>query len=168
MFLPNSAARPHRQPISLRRRLTGAVAGMAVGTVLAAAAPASTQGYVAAPCPAGPPPRFEDHLQSVWYRRFWTGDCTGLPAFGCASGRPYWNDVVKTITARSPTDQRGAVSLRTCRLGRRIGLEWTRPKTERRIDTTELKTLNATLANAPDVMAGLDAVEARVKAKIGG
>jgi hypothetical protein len=168
MFLPNSAARARRQPISLKRRLTGVVAGMAVGTVLAAAAPASTQGYVAAPCPAGPPPRFEDHLQSVWYRRFWTGDCTGLPAFGCASGRPYWNDVVKTITARSPTDQRGAVSLRTCRLGRRIGLEWTRPKTERRIDTTELKTLNATLANAPDVMAGLDAVEARVKAKIGG
>jgi hypothetical protein len=129
--------------------------------------PAFGQAYVRAPCPTGAPPNFETRVQSQWYRRFWTGECKGLPVFGCISGKPNWNDVVTTMAARATADQQANVTARVCRLGRRIGLEWTRPKTERCIDTRELKALNAALRQAPTVTAGLAAVEARVKARIG-
>jgi hypothetical protein len=133
----------------------------------AGAAPALGQDYVRPPCEASTAPRFEDHLQSLWYRRFWTGECKDLPVFGCRSGRPYWNEVVQTIVARAPADKRSDAVARVCRLGSRVGFEWTRPKRERRIDTNDLQSLYAKLNRAPDVMAGLGAVEASVKAKLG-
>ena len=135
--------------------------------LIAAASPALGQSYVNAPCPAGAMPQFEDHLQSLWYRRFWTGECKDLSALRCRGGAPYWNDVVRTLTARAPAARRSEVSARACKLGRAIGFEWTRPSKERRIDSRDLRTLNATLEKAPDVTAGLTAVEARVRAKIG-
>ena len=128
---------------------------------------AVAQSYVNPPCAAGGVPKFEDHLQSLWYRRFWTGDCRDLPALGCRKGEPYWNDVVHQITARAPANKRADVSRRACKLGRQIGFEWTRPKRERRINTQDLQKLNAVLEKAPDVSAGLAAVEASVRAKVG-
>ncbi|MFD3264355.1 hypothetical protein [Phenylobacterium ferrooxidans] len=128
---------------------------------------AVAQSYVKPPCPSGVAPRFEDHLQSLWYRRFWTGDCKGLPAMGCRKGQPYWNSVVNKLKARAPENQRAAVSTRACKLGRQIGFEWTRPKKVRRIDTQELQKLNAALEQAPDVSAGLAAVETRVRVRLG-
>jgi hypothetical protein len=128
---------------------------------------AEAQTYIHSPCPTGPEPKFEDHLQSLWYRRFWTGDCKDLPALGCRSGRPYWNDIVRTLSARAPADKREEVADRACRLGNRIGFEWTRPKTERRIDSQDLKVLSAKLEHAPDVLTGLSMVEASVRKNIG-
>lgn len=128
---------------------------------------ALAQDYVQAPCQSAAVPHFEDHLQSLWYRRFWTGDCKDLPALGCRSGRPYWNQIVRTVTARTPMDKRADVSTRVCKLGRQIGFEWTRPKAERRIDSRDLKALSATLDQAPDVIAGVAAVEVSVRAKVG-
>jgi hypothetical protein len=139
---------------------------MALGVVVAASS-AIGQNYVGQPCKAGPAPTFEDHLQSLWYRRFWTGQCTDLPVFGCRQGKPYWNDVVRALSARAPAAKRVEVATRACRLGRQIGFEWTRPRAERRIDTHDLGAFNTTLEQAPDVMAGLTAVEASVRAKIG-
>ena len=135
--------------------------------LMAAAAPAFAQSYVEAPCPATATPQFEDHLQSLWYRRFWTGECRDLSILRCRSGRPYWNDVVRALTARAPAAKRAEVAAQTCRLGRQIGFEWTRPSAKRRIDTQDLRALDATLETAPDVAAGLAEVEARVRAKIG-
>ena len=135
--------------------------------LIAMASPALGQSYINAPCPAAATPRFEDHLQSLWYRRFWTGECKDLSALRCRSGAPYWNDVVRTLTARAPAARRSEVSARACKLGGAIGFEWTRPSKERRIDSRDLRALNATLEKAPDVTAGLTAVEARVRAKIG-
>jgi hypothetical protein len=128
---------------------------------------AAAQAYVKPPCAAGSPPAFEDQLQSVWYRRFWTGDCAGLSALRCRGGSPYWNQVVGALTARAPAAQRAQVAARACRLGRQIGFEWTRPSAERRIDTHDLQAFNATLQTAPDVMTGLTAVETRVRSKLG-
>lgn len=136
--------------------------------LVATASPALAQSYIAAPCPTGATPKYEDHLQSLWYRRFWTGECKDLPGLRCRAGKPYWNDAVRTLTARAPAGQREEVSARACKLGRRIGFEWTRPSAQRRIDSQDLKALNATLEKAADVSAGLTAVEARVRAKIGG
>ena len=148
-----------------RGRLAAAlVLGMGIAC---GAAPVLSQSYVGAPCRVGSIPRFEDHLQSLWYRRFWTGDCKDLPALGCRSGRPNWNQVVQTLVGRAPAARRPQIAAESCRLGRRIGFEWTRPKAERRIDTEDLKSFNDALEKAPDVSAGLAAVEARVRAKIG-
>lgn len=143
---------------------SGAV--LAAAAFILAAAPATAQSYIQPPCPAGPIPRFEDHLQALWYRRFWTGDCHNLPAFGCRSGSPYWNEVVKTAVARAPTSERIKVTQRVCGLGRRIGFEWTRPKSERRIDTKDLQSLNSTLEKAPDILVGLTLVEGQVRGKL--
>jgi hypothetical protein len=139
---------------------------MALGVAVSASS-AMGQSYVGQPCKESLSPTFEDHLQSLWYRRFWTGQCNHLPTFGCRQGKPYWNDVVRTLSARAPAAKRVEVIARACRLGRQIGFEWTRPRAERRIDTHDLGALNATLEQAPDVMAGLTAVEATVRAKIG-
>ncbi|MDP3748276.1 MAG: hypothetical protein Q8Q88_14645 [Phenylobacterium sp.] len=128
------------------------------------APPAWGQAYVAPPCPADAPPAFVDDLQPLWYRRFWTGECQHLPR-RCRPGRPYWNDVVRTLTDRAPAAQRSAIAARACALGRRIGFEWTRPSAKRRIDTRELQALHAMLEKAPDVTTGLNAVEARVRTK---
>lgn len=127
---------------------------------------APAQSYVQAPC-AGAAPTFVDDLQPLWYRRFWTGECKGLPGLKCRSGKPYWNEVVRTLVARSPAGKSAEVATRSCRLGRRIGFEWTRPSKVRRIDSHDLQALNAALSKTPDVMAGLDAVEARVKGRTG-
>ena len=133
----------------------------------AAADQARAQDYVRPPCAAEATPQFEDHLQSLWYRQFWTGECRDLPGLRCRSGRPYWNDMVRTLTERAPEGQRAEVAARACRLGRRIGFEWTRPSAERRIDTHDLRALNAMLDESPDVATGLAAVEAHVTSKIG-
>ena len=152
--------------VAISRRTFG-VALIVGGWLWAGAGVAQAQDYVRPPCSATAAPRFEDHLQSLWYRRFWTGDCKDLPAVGCRSGQPFWNQIVQTITARAPMAKRADVSIRVCKLGRRIGFEWTRPKAERRIDTGELQKLNRTLQQAPDVTAGLTAVEASVREKTG-
>ncbi len=150
---------------SARPRL---VLGLIAAMSLVATGAAWPQTYIQPPCSAAATPVFEDHLQSVWYRRFWTGDCAGLPILSCRAGSPYWNEVVHTLVARAPQAQRQAVAVRACRLGRRIGLEWTRPKSERRIGTPDLEAFNTTLQRSPDVASGLTAVEAKVRAKIGG
>ncbi|WP_332774209.1 hypothetical protein [Phenylobacterium sp.] len=126
------------------------------------APPAWGQAYVGHPCPADAPPAFVDQLQPLWYRRFWTGECRDLP-LRCRGGRPYWNDVVRTLTDRTPAAQRPQIAARACALGRRIGFEWTLPSARRRIDTRELQALHAMLEQAPDVATGLSAVEARVR-----
>lgn len=137
------------------------MAGLCLG-----AGPALSQPYVDPPC-TGEAPQFVDHLQSLWYRRFWTGECQDLSSFKCRSGRPYWNEIARTLSARAPAAERAEISQRACRLGRRIGFEWTRPSKVRRIDTRDLQALNAQLEKAPDVASGLAAVEAKVRAKIG-
>ena len=150
------------------RRLAAGLAASLSLSIAGLSGTAAAQSYIQPPCQAGAPPRFEDHLQSIWYRRFWTGQCNDLPALGCRSGKPYWNDVVHTLVARAPSDKRQEVAARACRLGEQIGFEWTRPKTERRIDTKALQALAAKLDQAPDVLAGISAVETSVKGKVGG
>jgi hypothetical protein len=164
MTPPDRKTPPRPSPDDRRRAVAGLLAGLCL---VAAAVPAFGQVYVKPPCSAAAAPTFEDHLQSLWYRRFWTGECRDLPRLRCRGGRPFWNDVVATLAARAPPGQEAQIAARACRLGRRIGFEWTRPRAERRIDTRDLQALHATLDKAPDVVAGLAAVEAQVAAKIG-
>ena len=127
---------------------------------------AGAQSYVRADCRAliGAP-RTQDALTSAWYRRFWTGDCGALK--GCLAGSPNWNQVVASLTSRAAPAQRTTVHARACKLGARIGREWTRPASVRRIDSHDLRGFKITLDRARDVMAGLTKVEAQVGAKTG-
>lgn len=169
-------AQPHRLPLAPRplggdcppwRRRRLFAAGLLTSLIfLSAASPASSQAYVKAPCPKSQTPAFEDRIQPLWYRRFWTGECQGLSVLRCQRGKPYWNDVVRTLSARAPPARRPEVAARACRLGRQIGFEWTRPGRERRIHIKDLKALNATLETSPDVMKGLSAVEASVRTRV--
>ena len=155
-----------RPDLDVRRPSLVAVGVLAPLLILSAASPALSQSYVQTPCPAKPAPAFEDTVQPLWYRRFWTGECKDLSALKCRRGKPYWNDVVHTLSARAPSANRAEVTRRACSLGRQIGFEWTRPSAERRIDTKDLKGLNATLERSPDVLTGLSAVEANVRTKV--
>ena len=162
----NTVARSDRVARS-RSALDKRIGGLGLALfILSVAAPAFSQSYVQAPCPAKSAPAFEDALQSLWYRRFWTGECKGLSALKCRRGKPYWNDVVHTLAARAPPARRAEVARRACGLGRQIGLEWTRPSAVRRINTKDLQALNATLEKSPDVLSGLSAVEARVRPRV--
>jgi hypothetical protein len=138
--------------------------------VLAAALAASgarAQDYVRPDCrplisEAAPSP--DTSVSARWYRRFWTGDCGGLA--GCFGGAPNWNGVVGDLVARCDAAARPQVLAKACRLGPLIGLEWTRSKDVRRIDTGDLRRFRSALASSHDVLAGLGAVEAQARAKI--
>ena len=144
------------------------VLGAFVSLALIAAGPASSQSYITPPCMTEPVPAFENNLQSLWYRRFWTGNCAGLPFLRCMSGKPNWNDIAGKLVARAPEAQRADVTARACELGRQISLEWSRPQNERRIDTRDLRMFNETFAETPDVEVALKAVEAEVRQKLVG
>ncbi len=131
------------------------------------AAQAHAQSYVRPDCR---PLVLSNHLDpspltARWYKRFWTGDCDGLR--GCMGGSPNWNEVVGKLVTRSGVDQRPTVLARACRLGPLIGQEWTRPGRVRRIDSSDLRAFKSTLDSAPDVLKGIEQVEAQARAKIG-
>ncbi|MET0338486.1 MAG: hypothetical protein ABW063_12095 [Caulobacter sp.] len=110
---------------------------------------------------------YERPEHPVWYRRFWTGECGGLPLYRCKPGSPNWNDVTSQMMARAAPAVRTAVRLKACKLGQVIGYEWARDKPIRRIDTAALKDLLKLLNETQDVSAGLDRVDRRVKELMG-
>jgi hypothetical protein len=112
----------------------------------------------------GASPAISDPLTARWYKRFWTGSCDGLG--GCISGSPNWNDVVGKLVARGAPAQRQRVLTEACRLGPLIGLEWTRPRAVRRINTDDLQGFQRTLESSPDVLHGIEAVTTLVRGKL--
>lgn len=110
---------------------------------------------------------YERPEHPVWYRRFWTGECGGLPIYRCKPGSPNWNDVAGQMMSRAAPAARNAVRIKACKLGQMIGYEWSRDKPIRRIDTADLKAMLKLLNETPDVSAGLDRVDARVRELMG-
>ncbi|MDB5455529.1 MAG: hypothetical protein JWP92_1114 [Caulobacter sp.] len=108
--------------------------------------------------------RFDSAEHARWYRRFWTGDCDHL-AF-CFPGSPNWNDIVGKLLARGGPAERAVLLPKACRLGLTIGLEWSRDKAVRKIDTRDLRAFNTTLEASGDALRGVEAVEAAAKAKL--
>jgi hypothetical protein len=129
---------------------------------------AHAQAYVRPDCQRviAPAPLQPGSSTDRWYKRFWTGDCTGL--FGCMAGSPNWNEVVGKLVDRARPADHAAVLVKACKLGPLIGLEWTRPKKLRHIDTGDLRGFNGVLERAGDVTTGLDRVEAQARDKIAG
>jgi hypothetical protein len=146
--------------------LRAACGGSCAALAVIFAGPSQAQSYVRADCrPLIADSRLDPaSLTGRWYRRFWTGDCAGLS--GCMGGSPNWNEIVGQLAARSRAPERASVLARACRLGPLIGLEWTRPRDVRRIDSGDLRGFKSTLQSSGAVLDGLARVEAQARAKI--
>ncbi|KRA57837.1 hypothetical protein ASD79_16115 [Caulobacter sp. Root655] len=143
------------------------------GTVLLAAlafgfsSAAQAQDYVRADCRGQVAPtvlRFDSPEHVRWYKRFWTGDCDHLPF--CIPGSPNWNDIVGKLVIRGGPAEQAALLPKACRLGQLIGLEWSRDKKVRRIDTGDLRTFKGMLEKSGDALRGVEQVEVSTRAKL--
>jgi len=111
---------------------------------------------------------YDSAQQSLWYRRFWTGDCKGLPMMTCVPGNPNWNDMISKLVKKGAPAQGPSITTAACKMGEIIGHEWSREKAIRKINTNDLKAFMVTLDTAPDVTTGLQRVELRVKEAMAG
>ena len=128
---------------------------------------AQAQDYVRADCRGQTSPgaqRFDSPEQARWYKRFWTGDCDHLPL--CFPGSPNWNDIVGKLVVRGGPSEQAALLPKACRLGQTIGLEWSRDKKVRRIDTADLRAFRGELEKSGDALRGVEQVEATARAKL--
>jgi hypothetical protein len=103
-----------------------------------------------------------DHVR--WYKRFWTGECDHLPM--CLPGSPNWNDIVGKLVTRGGPAEQAALLPKACRLGQTIGLEWSRNKKIRRIDTGDLRVFKGQLEASGDALRGVEQVENSVRVKL--
>jgi hypothetical protein len=108
---------------------------------------------------------FDTPEHVLWYRRFWTGDCDHLTF--CFPGSPNWNDIVGRLLARGGPAERAALLPKACRLGQLIGLEWSRDRKVRHIDTGDLRKFKVILDASGDALRGVNQVEALARSKIG-
>lgn len=130
--------------------------------VLLAAPPATAQVFDerCGAALAGDTPVFENAGHRNWYRRFWTGRCSGQLL--CQPGSPNWREVVERAAAEgTPSTLTSA-----CRLGQRLGHEWSRRKAVRRIDTGDLRRFNRLLEDSASFPAGLAEVARQVDARL--
>ncbi len=134
---------------------------------LGLASTVQAQDYVRADCRGLVNPtalRFDTPEHVRWYKRFWTGDCDHLPF--CFPGSPNWNDIVGKLVTRGGPVEQAALLPKACRLGQTIGLEWSRDKKIRRIDTGDLRTFKGQLEASGDALRGVEQVEASARAKL--
>lgn len=130
--------------------------------MLLAASPAAAQVFDArcGAALAGDAPVFESAGHRNWYRRFWTGQCSGQLL--CRPGSPNWREVVE----RADAEGNPSTLTSACRLGRRLGHEWSRSKAVRRINTGDLRRFNRLLEDSPSFPAGLAEVTRQVDARM--
>jgi hypothetical protein len=134
---------------------------------LLVATSAQAQSYVRADCQGlvgVAPNRFDTPEHERWYRRFWTGTCDHLSF--CIPGAPNWNDVVGKLLVKGGPSERPALLPKACRLGQLIGLEWSREKSIRKIDTADLRAFNKVLESSDDTLKAVDKIDAAARAKL--
>jgi hypothetical protein len=147
----------------MRSRAIGAVL---LAATLLAAGDAAAQSYVRGDCQslATAPTRYDTPEHERWYKRFWTGQCDHIPM--CISGAPNWNELVGKLLVKVGPTQRGVLLPKACRMGQLIGLEWSREKSIRKINTADLRVFNTTLEASSDTLKGLDKIELAARAKL--
>jgi hypothetical protein len=67
---------------------------------------------------------------------------------------------------RGGPSEQTALLPKACRLGQTIGLEWSRDKKVRRIDTADLRAFRGQLEKSGDALRGVEQVEASARAKL--
>lgn len=145
----------------------GGTVALLAALALGVSGAAQAQDYVRADCRGQVNPaalRFDTPEHQRWYRRFWTGDCDHLPF--CFPGSPNWNDIVGKLLTRGGPAEQAALLPKACRLGQLIGLEWSRDKKIRRIDTADLRAFKGQLEASGDALRGVEQVEASARSKL--
>ncbi|PIB94446.1 hypothetical protein [Caulobacter sp. FWC2] len=146
------------------------VVALATGLLIAATVQvgvAQAQSFVRPDCQGvngGVALRYDTSEHARWYQRFWTGTCDHL-AF-CIPGSPNWNEIVGKLLIKGGPSERAALLPKACRLGQLIGLEWSREKAIRKIDTHDLRLFSTTLEATGDTLKGLDKVEQAARIKL--
>lgn len=141
--------------------------GASLAILLVLPAVAQANDFVRAECRDGvttAPAAFETPEHQRWYKRFWTGECDQLKR--CIPGAPHWNSMIGKLLVRGAPSERATLQPKACRLGRLIGLEWSRSKKIRRIDLDDLRDFNRMLEASPDPLQGVEKVEAAVRARL--
>ena len=106
---------------------------------------------------------FDHEPHELWYGRFWTGSCRGVPGF-CLGGDPAWFDVTEEIAVQFPEDEQGVIRNRLWSAGRTIGHEWASDPdlNDKQIFTRQLRGWGRQLERADDVLAALTEIENEV------
>lgn len=110
---------------------------------------------------------FADDKHRLWYARYWTGKCASALGWFCFAGSPTWNDTVSNVLRQAPKSKRAQVLKKACRLGQLIGFEWAKENHIRCIHTSDLKPLSEYLTGNGNVIARLDLIERKARAKLG-
>lgn len=110
--------------------------------------------------------KFDGAQHRLWYRRFWTGVCDGLPIFSCFAGRPYWTESMHGILRKLPEASRDRVQVRMCSLGRLVGYEWAKDNNIRKIDTRLVSRWIDRLDSASDPVSELEVIENEANQKL--
>lgn len=110
---------------------------------------------------------FDDDQHRLWYRRFWTGTCQGLPLFTCFSGRPYWSETMQNTLQKIAPAGRADAKLKMCAIGKLIGHEWAKDNNIRRIDTQLVSVWIERLEKSADPIATLHGIDAEAKQQLG-
>jgi hypothetical protein len=144
------------------------VSGIVLATALFASSPVLAAEFVRDDCRSLVQPsnglRYDSAEHARWYKRFWTGTCEDLKF--CFSGSPNWNDIVGKLLVKGGPSERAVLLPKACRLGRLIGLEWSRDKKIRKIDTGDLRKFNSMLEASGDALRGVERVEAAAQGKL--
>ncbi|MEM6281295.1 MAG: hypothetical protein AAF787_03805 [Chloroflexota bacterium] len=112
---------------------------------------------------------FDHEAHRLWYGRYWTGECAGVPGF-CLPGDPKWFTVTEDVAAQVPAAQQGVVRNRMWAVGRTVGHEWASDpelNDDKQIFTGQLRGWGRQLERADDVVATLTEIEAEVCGLLG-
>jgi hypothetical protein len=109
---------------------------------------------------------FNDTQHRLWYLRFWTGVCDGLPMFSCFPGRPFWTETMRRILQKLPETSRNNAQIRMCALGKLVGFEWAKDNNIRKIDTQLVSRWIDRLDAAEDPFTELAAIDTEAKEKL--
>jgi predicted secreted protein len=111
---------------------------------------------------------FDDAKHRGWYIRFWTGSCRELRVV-CLSGAPYWNEIMQRLLANVAPERQEKLRTRLILLGQRIGYEWAKENSIRRIDNGHIKTWSADLEqNATNPEPAVGRIEQQARQLLGG
>ncbi len=111
---------------------------------------------------------FDDAKHRGWYVRFWTGSCKELRVT-CLSGAPYWAEIMQRLLVQVPPERQERLRTRLILLGQRIGYEWAKENSIRRINNEHIKSWSADLKqNVSNLEPAVARIEQHARQLLGG
>ncbi len=111
---------------------------------------------------------YDHEPHRLWYGRFWTGSCQGVPGF-CLGGDPRWFDVVEEVVVDVPEAEQGVMRNRLWALGRTMGHHWASDPNfrDKQIVTRDLRRWGNQIQRSDDLLTTLVDIEGEVCDRLG-